>query len=287
MAKKPAPHEPYSKLPHFIQTSPAYVGASAAARALLLDVIYFERGFNNGSLLVTISKFRPIGWTSHQKFYRALDELVQRGLLMRTTEARTGVAALYALSWMATMKSPIDRQAKRKGRSSTKTFPETGKGQANTFPETGTVAFPNRERLLTRNGKGTPSALPESGKENAKNEAQPFPIRVTDACCQGGEEKNGFAGGASRVPGEGQPMTIYVAESNGAFSLAVRPTIQRESTILCTDAREPDIVMAATRRALAIATQHKAVLRLVGTTEALAAFDPILVAAKASEGAKS
>lgn len=281
MAKKNnGQHEPYSKLPHHIQFSPAFRSLSGTARALLLDVIARERGNNNGDLLVTFTTFIPLGWKSNGVFRNALAALVASGLLVVTKEGRQRTAARYALSWLTIMKNGYN----------SKENPEklrTGNRTANGFssPESG----PHLDRIPAQSQSGirtvSPKSVPESGPKEGGLEG--LAVRNPDwvACCQGGAENNGPTEEIS-AKGEGQPMTIYVAESNGAFSLSVRPSIQRERTILCADAREPDAVMAAARRALEIATQHKAVLRLVGATEALAAFDPILAAAKASEGAK-
>ncbi|CAG2140979.1 hypothetical protein LMG31506_02442 [Cupriavidus yeoncheonensis] len=271
MPRKPAPHDPYSKLPHRIQFSPAFRALSATARALLLDVISRERGSNNGDLIVSRSIFAPMGWTSDQKLRRALEELMTAGLLIRTVAGRQRVAARYALSWL-----PIDKN---------RPHGPTMNGESRTFsvPESGSLSVPIRDLLRSQNGTAKSSYAPESGPYQSEKQGLAFPNRDRVASCQVGANENAVRF-APWKPGTGQPMTVYLAESGDGLSVSVCPSIQRTATELCDAATDPAVVLQAARRALAIATQHNAVLRLVGTAAAFAKFDPYLNAAKA-EGA--
>ncbi|WP_035882562.1 hypothetical protein [Cupriavidus metallidurans] len=275
MAKnnKHVPHEPFSRLPHHVQFSPAFRSLSATARALLLDIIAKERGHNNGDLIVTRSTFGDLGWTSNAVFRRALDALLVSGLLILTAEGRQHFAARYGLSWLPLVKTPHQSASATKKNAESRTF---------SGPRDGPILHRETDRM--RSTIRTVSAIygPRDGPYVREKEGSA--VRETDwvASCQGCEGKE-ETNGARWTPGDGPAMTVYVGESQGAFSVSVRPSIQRERITLCTDAIQPDAVMAA-RRALAIATQHRASLRLVGTTEALRAFAPILTAAKARGG---
>lgn len=274
--KKHATHEPFSRLPHRIQFSPAFRSLSASARALLLDIIAMDRGNNNGDLLITYATLAtaPFGWTSNGVLRRALDELVASGLLVITADARQRVAARYALSWLPIMKNKDGYKSKENPK-----FLRTGIRTTNGFsePDSGSQL----DRNPVHNWTGIRTAKPKTGPESGSQEgvfgvlAVRNPVQSAICHVQGEKDGGGWA------PGDGPPMTVFVSESAGAFSLSVRPAIQVAATILCTDA-DATTALEATRRALAIATQQNASLRLVGTTEALAAFKPVLAAVKAS-----
>lgn len=281
IAKKRAPHEPYSRLPHHVQFSPAFRSLSTTARALLLDVIAKESGRNNGDLIITRAIFGPLGWRSESTFRAALDELLKSGLLIRTLEGHQRVAARHALSWLEAAKNGHGERTMKKKADDLHSQNDDLQRSCTPVDRVVSLRLPEQSRSVIRSANGRFAPVDGANHGEKKGVSLRQPERV--ASCQMGVKKNGVPSGPW-TPGNGPPMTVYVSESAGAFSLSVRPAIQQAPTILCTDAIESDAVMAAARRALALATQHNAILRLVGTTEALALFDPILAAAKQQGG---
>ncbi|HZX33630.1 MAG TPA: hypothetical protein VFF03_19930 [Rhodocyclaceae bacterium] len=105
---------PYFPIPQRVMDSPAYTGATSNAIRLLLDLLRQHNGFNNGHLQASwsyLSKHR--GWTSASRVKEAIDELLERKLLIRTRRGGRSLGqidyanpppgegpAFYALTWL-------------------------------------------------------------------------------------------------------------------------------------------------------------------------------------------
>jgi hypothetical protein len=91
----------FALLPHVVLDSRAYLGLSAPAKALLVEMARQFHGHNNGALLCSRSKLAPRGWTSNDTLTRAKKELLNAGLLFETVAGqRPNKASWYALTWL-------------------------------------------------------------------------------------------------------------------------------------------------------------------------------------------
>lgn len=87
-------------LPHTVMDSPAFLGLSAPAVRLLLDIARQFDGRNNGRLVACMSALKSRGWTSNDTLSRARRELEAAGLLYQTRIGmRPNRAAWFALTW--------------------------------------------------------------------------------------------------------------------------------------------------------------------------------------------
>ncbi|TVT58377.1 MAG: hypothetical protein FHK80_07235 [Azoarcus sp. PHD] len=95
-------------LPHLVLDCPAFIGLSAPASRLLLDVARQFAGHNNGKLLCTLSALKPRGWTSNDTLSRARKELEAAKLMQKTREAmKPHRAAWFGLCWLPLDYDPL------------------------------------------------------------------------------------------------------------------------------------------------------------------------------------
>jgi hypothetical protein len=104
MAKKIKPVERveggYAAIPWVVLDSPAYTGASIAAKALLLELARQHNGANNGRLHLAHSWLARRGWPSKSAVEKARAELVERGLIVQTKQGGLFIGPTwYALTW--------------------------------------------------------------------------------------------------------------------------------------------------------------------------------------------
>lgn len=89
-------------LPFSVLNGAAYLGVSAHARMLLLDLVAQYRGNNNGDLCAAFSMMKLRGWKSTHTLQAAKLELIEAGLIVETRKgARPSKASLYAVTWYA------------------------------------------------------------------------------------------------------------------------------------------------------------------------------------------
>ena len=87
-------------LPHGLLDAPAFVGLSAPAVRLLLDIARQYAGTNNGCLLCTLSVMKRRGWSSNDTLIRARRELEAAGLIQQTRlPMMPRRAAWYGITW--------------------------------------------------------------------------------------------------------------------------------------------------------------------------------------------
>ncbi|NMG32365.1 hypothetical protein [Aromatoleum evansii] len=88
-------------LPHQVMDCPAFIGLSAHATRLLLDMARQFAGTNNGRLLCTLSVMKKRGWCSNDTLSRARKELEAARFIQKTREAwMPRRAAWYGLCWL-------------------------------------------------------------------------------------------------------------------------------------------------------------------------------------------
>lgn len=89
-------------IPSAVLNGAAYLGLSAHARMLLLDLLAQYRGDNNGDLCMAWKVMRPRGWKSEETLHKAKRELLEACLMVETRKGyRPNKCSLYALTWFA------------------------------------------------------------------------------------------------------------------------------------------------------------------------------------------
>jgi hypothetical protein len=106
-------------MPHTVLDSAAFLGLSAPAVRLLLDIARQFTGSNNGRLVACTKYLAPRGWKSHDTATRARRELEAAGFIVETRMGmRPNRAAWFALTWVGLDWSPemdIKREQFRRG----------------------------------------------------------------------------------------------------------------------------------------------------------------------------
>lgn len=105
MAKKKKPTESvngsYTAVPHAVLDSVAFKGASYTAKALLFEVIRQHSGANNGHLQLYTEWLYKRCWKSAGTIQKAKEELIERGLLVKTRLGGLNAGAdRFALTWL-------------------------------------------------------------------------------------------------------------------------------------------------------------------------------------------
>lgn len=90
-------------LPAAVLESRAYLGLSAPAVRLLIDLAWQFKGQNNGDLSCTWRTMQPRGWRSRDTLTRALRELLNAGLIELVRQGGLHQCSLFALTWL-----PVD-----------------------------------------------------------------------------------------------------------------------------------------------------------------------------------
>lgn len=95
----------FTPVPHAVATHPDFIGLSVYAKALLFTFfpqIRFDKNgpANNGDFCATWSTLQPYGWRSKDTIAKALRELEQAEVLIRTRQGGRHQCSLYALSWL-------------------------------------------------------------------------------------------------------------------------------------------------------------------------------------------
>lgn len=95
----------FFKWPHAVMDSDSFLGISGSALIVLMFLVRQFRGNNNGDLSAVFSRVEKWGIGSKSTLAKALAELQDRELILRTREGRFtnpgGCCALYALTWLA------------------------------------------------------------------------------------------------------------------------------------------------------------------------------------------
>lgn len=97
----------FSALPHAVMDSEDFRTLSGSGLKVLMCLIWQYRGTNNGDLSASYTQVKKWGIGSKTTLAKALVELQERNLIIRTREGRFtkpgGCCALYAITW-----KPID-----------------------------------------------------------------------------------------------------------------------------------------------------------------------------------
>ncbi|TEP95575.1 hypothetical protein IPC65_05170 [Pseudomonas aeruginosa] len=101
------PSGTFAALPHAVMDSEDFRALSGGALKVLLGLLRQYRGMNNGDLSASFTQAKQWGVNSRTTLSKALDELQDHDLIIRTREGKFikpgGCCALYAITWR-----PID-----------------------------------------------------------------------------------------------------------------------------------------------------------------------------------
>lgn len=90
----------YSGIPVAVMDSPAFIGASHRAKALLFEVMRQHTGSNNGHLQLAMSWLKKRGWPSADQVNETTAELIERNLIVQTRQGGLNIGpSRFALSW--------------------------------------------------------------------------------------------------------------------------------------------------------------------------------------------
>ena len=90
-------------LPVAILESPEYSRLNAPAVKLLIDLFSQFKGCNNGDFSAAWKLMNRRGWRSRDTLWRALNELLDKGFIVKTRQGSKRKCSLYGITW-----KPID-----------------------------------------------------------------------------------------------------------------------------------------------------------------------------------
>lgn len=88
-------------IPHEVLCSDAYRRQDGWAAKLLVDVAGQFNGYNNGDLCAAWTIMREKGWRSKGTLHKALNHLLEAGLVEQTRQGGRNRCSLYAVTWRA------------------------------------------------------------------------------------------------------------------------------------------------------------------------------------------
>lgn len=92
---------PFSQFFHIVHDSENYARLPPRAVKLLLDVLRFYNGRNNGDISITWSTMRPLGWKSKDQLQKATIELEHHGFIKKSRQGGRHLCSLYALTFFS------------------------------------------------------------------------------------------------------------------------------------------------------------------------------------------
>ncbi|SET47093.1 hypothetical protein SAMN05216326_12930 [Nitrosomonas marina] len=91
----------YSAIPHRVIDSDAFIGATDKAKSLLFALIRQVNGRNNGRLQLVDKWLAEHGWRSKSANKKTTEELIKRGLIVRTRQGGLNMGcSWYAVTWL-------------------------------------------------------------------------------------------------------------------------------------------------------------------------------------------
>lgn len=92
---------PYAAIPCAVVDAVSFQGARPTAKALLVELIRQHNRKNNGHFQLARHYMKTRGWSSPDVIRRAVEDLIERGLVIRTRQGglNTGPSR-YAVTWL-------------------------------------------------------------------------------------------------------------------------------------------------------------------------------------------
>lgn len=91
----------FAAIPHCLLESPLFIGLSAHAVKLMMDLASQYKGFNNGDMTIAWTIMEIRGWKSRETLNNARKELLYKGLIEITRMGDRRRPHLYALTFFA------------------------------------------------------------------------------------------------------------------------------------------------------------------------------------------
>lgn len=92
---------PFLHIPHDVLSSDAYKSLDGWSARLLVDIAGQYKGHNNGDLCAAWSIMQSRGWKSKGTLHRALNALIDAGLIEQTRQGGRNRCSLYGVTWRA------------------------------------------------------------------------------------------------------------------------------------------------------------------------------------------
>lgn len=107
-------------IPFVVYNNEDFKSLSPRALKLLIDLLSQYHGYNNGDLCAARTLMIERGWKSNDQRQKALHELLNKNLIMKTRQGGKKRASLYAITWQS-----IDECKGKLDISPTKTAPRS------------------------------------------------------------------------------------------------------------------------------------------------------------------
>lgn len=174
-----------------VYNSIAFRTLPGSALKLWIDLRVQFKGWNNGSLMITLSAQKHRGWNSASKLYKARDALLERGLIAYTrkcNENKFHQASLYAftdLDVAANDRNGIVGSRKTEAFLAWVPASTVKRAAKRAFPTQEPNGSQNRRATVPEIGERVPETVPEMGKRQNSPKGAPVlalhPIRPAKA----------------------------------------------------------------------------------------------------------
>jgi len=98
---KRSPKDSFIAIPRIVMKQRKYRELSAYARMLLSEMLFDYRGFNNGDLQATWSIMNQRGFRSRSTLNKAIKELLDSGIIVKTRQGGRNRCSLYAVTFQS------------------------------------------------------------------------------------------------------------------------------------------------------------------------------------------
>jgi hypothetical protein len=112
----------YLRIEDAVYQSEAFRTLPSGALKLWIDMRTQLNGYNNGDINATMSTLATRGWTSPETLYRALNELLARGLIDRTRLGKPGPGRVCSLFRFTDLPTPKNEAKFVDGKPATSEF---------------------------------------------------------------------------------------------------------------------------------------------------------------------
>ncbi len=215
----------YVRIDYTIYTSAAFTSLSGGALRLWLDLRIQFNGSNNGALAATMSVLAARGWTSNRKLHRALEELLEHGLIERTRLGKKGPGKVCSLFAFADLPVATNEAKLIAGRAASHAYLNWNAGAGKKS------VHPKRVQHCTRIGSTT---APETGCSFSP----PLPKRVHGKIAESPGKPR-----APRLPAQSTHATELAPVSGEPYSYQPMPVDQRDGVAVDVDVPVVDRVV--------------------------------------------
>jgi hypothetical protein len=198
----------YLQIDDTVFLSAAFMTLPASALKLWIDMRTQFRGYNNGNITVAMSVLLHRGWKSPDTLYRALKELLARGLIDRTRLGKPGPYRICSLFRFTDLATAENEALFIKGKPPTYEFLAwKGESKREKKRATETVVVPLRKSKRYNYGNRSvhpPTATENVARKNGEVGRQAAPVLDSGAIGTNDAQRYGNRS-ALYLPGDGGP----------------------------------------------------------------------------------